>query len=87
MVNLVGGSIDIGNGLSRKVPPQHVRLWGSPKWIQKHIHGFRGDLKMVTIGGNGAGSFSTEAHLNAVPELDADGLFNRAIMQSGTLGD
>jgi len=87
MVNLVKRSIVIGNRLSRKVPPQHVRLWVSPKWIQKHIHGFRGDLKVVTIGGNGAGSFSTEAHLNAVPESDAEGLFNRAIMRSGTLGD
>ena len=55
------------------------------KWVQKHIHGFRGDAKMVTIGGNRAGSFSTKAHRNAVPESDAKGFFNRAIMQSGNL--
>ena len=55
------------------------------KWAQKHIHGFHRDEQMVTIGGNSAGSFSTEAHLNTVPESDAKGLFNRAIMQSGTL--
>ena len=88
-------------GSKNKLPPQHIRLWSSPgslsannglldqrlalKWVQKHIHGFRGDAKMVTIGGNSTGSFSTEAHLNAVPESEAKGLFNRAIMQSGTL--
>ncbi|RPA97433.1 alpha/beta-hydrolase [Choiromyces venosus 120613-1] len=55
------------------------------KWVQKHIRGFRGDSKMVTIGGNSAGSFAVEVHLNRVPESDAGGLFNRAIMQSGTL--
>ena len=48
--------------------------------VQKHIHGFRGDGKMVTIGGNNAGSFSTEAYLNTVPELGVKWLFNRAIM-------
>ena len=40
---------------------------------------------MVTIGGNSAGSFSTEAHLNAVPESDSKRFFNRAIMQSEKL--
>ena len=55
------------------------------KWVQKHIHGFRDDGKVVTIGGNRAGSFSTEAHLNAVPESNAKGFFNGEIMQSGTL--
>jgi len=76
------GVLPGGFGANNGLLDQRVAL----KWIQKHIHGFRGDPKMVTIGGNSAGSFSTEAHLNAVPESDAKGLFNRAIMQSGTLG-
>ena len=53
--------------------------------MQKHIHGFCGDPLTVTIGGDSAGSFCTEAQLNAVPESDAKWLLNRAIMQSGTL--
>ncbi|KAG0130645.1 Alpha/Beta hydrolase protein [Tuber indicum] len=71
------GGLGVHNGLL----DQRLAL----KWVQKHIRGFRGDPKMITIGGNSAGSFAVETHLNAVPGSDAKGLFNRAIMQSGTL--
>ena len=78
-LNILGNGV-LPGGLGSKNGILNKRL--PLKWVQKHIHGFRGDGEMVTIGGNNAGSFSTEAHLNAVP---AKGLFNRAIMQSGTL--
>ncbi|PUU75240.1 hypothetical protein B9Z19DRAFT_1154483 [Tuber borchii] len=74
IANFVKKSMDIGT----PIPLEQ-------RWVQKHIHGFRSDPKMVTIGGNSAGSFSTEAHLNVVPESDTKGLFNRAIMQSRTM--
>ena len=81
-LNIFGyGVLPGGLGANNGLLDQRLAL----KWVQKHIYGFRGDPKMVTIGGNSAGSFSTEAHLNAVPESDAKGFFNRAIMQSGTL--
>ena len=83
-LNIFGyGVLTGGLGANNGLLDQRLAL----NWVQKHIHGSRGDLKMVTIGGtsNSVGSFSPEAHLNAVPESDAKGLFNRAIMQSGTL--
>jgi len=64
-LNTLGyGVLLSGVGANKILLDQRLAL----KWAQKHIHGFRGDLKMVTIGGNSAGFFSAEEHLNAVPE-------------------
>ena len=51
-------------------------------WVQKNIGNFGGNPEAVTIFGESAGSFSVAALL--VSPL-ANGLFHRAICQSGTL--
>ncbi|GAA4474893.1 para-nitrobenzyl esterase [Rhodococcus olei] len=50
------------------------------RWVQENISGFGGDPSNVTIAGESAGAMSV-ATLLAVPS--ADGLFQRAICQSG----
>jgi para-nitrobenzyl esterase len=49
------------------------------KWVKQNIAKFGGDPNSVTVGGQSAGSYDTEA--NMVSPL-AKGLFNRAIYQS-----
>ncbi|GLV42339.1 alpha-Esterase-9 [Carabus blaptoides fortunei] len=49
-------------------------------WVQKNIHTFNGDAGNVTIFGNGAGAAAV--HLLMLSPM-AEGLFHRAIMQSG----
>lgn len=51
------------------------------KWIKKNIRAFGGDLDKITIFGESAGSASVMYHL--LSSL-SEGLFNRAIMQSGS---
>ena len=58
----------------------HDQLLGL-KWIQENIHKFGGDPKQVTIFGQSAGSFSVGS---LVLSPLAQGLFHRAIMQSGS---
>ncbi len=51
------------------------------RWVQEHIAAFGGDPRNVTIFGESAGAMSIGALL-AMPE--AQGLFKRAILQSGS---
>ncbi|XP_071526061.1 cocaine esterase-like [Panulirus ornatus] len=51
------------------------------QWVQRNIHNFGGDKTRVTIFGESAGGASV--HL-LVLSPKTDGLFNRAIMQSGS---
>ena len=50
-------------------------------WVQENIANFGGNPKSVTIFGESAGSLSVAMHL-LTPK--SNGLFHRAIMQSGT---
>ena len=70
-------------GESEQVPGNmglHDQLLGL-KWVQENIHHFGGDPKQVTIFGESAGSYSVGSHV--ISPL-AQGLFHRAIMQSGS---
>lgn len=51
------------------------------KWVQKNIAEFKGDAKNVTLFGESAGGFSVGSLLTT--DL-ADGLFQKAIIQSGS---
>ncbi|KAK5867622.1 hypothetical protein PBY51_012093 [Eleginops maclovinus] len=53
------------------------------RWIQQHIHNFGGNPDLVTIFGESAGGVS--ASLMLLSPL-SDGLFHRAIAESGTAG-
>ncbi|PWW80865.1 alpha/beta-hydrolase [Tuber magnatum] len=92
MANFVSRSVDIGILIVGGVLPGSLSAYGgfldqrlALKWVRKHICGFRGDPDMVTVGGNSAGSFAAEIHLNVMPGSNSKGLFNRAAMQSVTL--
>lgn len=50
------------------------------RWVQRNIEAFKGDANCVTLFGESAGGFAV-ATLMAVPQ--AQGLFHRAIVQSG----
>jgi carboxylesterase type B len=52
------------------------------RWIQKYIRCFGGDPDNVTLFGESAGAQSITWHLLA---RESWGLFNRVILQSGTL--
>ena len=51
------------------------------KWVQTNIQNFGGDSSSITIFGESAGSFSVAAHI--LSPL-SEGLFQRAICESGT---
>lgn len=53
-------------------------------WVQRHIRQFGGDPKRVTLLGASAGASSV--HLQILAE-SSKGLFKRAILMSGTLGN
>lgn len=52
------------------------------EWIQENIDAFGGDPENVTICGESAGSMSVSSLMLA---KDAEGLFDKAIMESGTI--
>ncbi|KAK6170097.1 hypothetical protein SNE40_018574 [Patella caerulea] len=59
-------------------------IWDQVKaleWIQKHISSFEGDPNKVTLFGASAGAFSIGLHLVST---NSKGLFQRAILQSGS---
>lgn len=53
------------------------------RWVQKNIKNFGGDPKRVTIWGESAGAVNVRTLL-AVPQAEKEGLFQGAILQSGT---
>lgn len=60
----------------------HLDMIEALRWVQSHIESFGGDAQNVTIGGESAGSFAASALM--LSPL-ANGLFNRAILESGTI--
>lgn len=54
------------------------------EWCQRHIAGFGGDPRQVTIGGESAGGCSTHALINYQEKLGESLYFHRAVIQSGT---
>ena len=54
------------------------------EWIKKHVENFVGDSDAITIFGQSAGGVSANLHILS-PR--SSGLFQRAIMQSGTVSD
>ena len=59
-----------------------IFLFPALKWVQRNIGSFGGDPKKVTIFGESAGGWSVSYHLVSPA---SNGLFQKAIVQSGTL--
>ncbi|OUS26272.1 hypothetical protein A9Q99_18750 [Gammaproteobacteria bacterium 45_16_T64] len=66
-------SVSTNNGLRDQI--------AALTWVKEHIHAFGGDANQITVFGESAGAKSI-ASLMVSPS--ADGLFNRAIIQSGS---
>ena len=60
----------------------HLDILQSLHWIKENIGSFGGDADNITVGGESAGSFAVSA---LVISPLAKGLFNRAILESGTI--
>jgi carboxylesterase type B len=54
------------------------------EWCQRHIAGFGGDPRQVTIGGESAGGCSVHALIAYQEKLGEGRYFHRAVIQSGT---
>lgn len=54
------------------------------KWTNENIHHFGGDKNRITLYGNSAGSSSVHAHIVSPA---CKGLFQRAILASGTINN
>ncbi|KAF9586737.1 hypothetical protein BGW38_002759 [Lunasporangiospora selenospora] len=70
-------------------PGESVGNWGlldqimALEWVRNQIHLFSGDKDKVTIAGESSGAVSTNTLMNIER---AHGLFQRAILQSGSMG-
>ncbi|XP_072397947.1 esterase FE4-like [Diabrotica undecimpunctata] len=75
-LNIVDTSLGIPSNVGLKDQIEALR------WVQRNIKYFGGNSKNVTLFGNSAGGSSVELLLHSPL---ADGLFHRAIMQSGSM--
>jgi len=60
----------------------HLDILEALKWVQENIVDFGGDPHNVTLAGHSAGAFAASA---MILNKEARGLFQKAILQSGTL--
>ena len=60
----------------------HLDMVASLLWLKEHISDFGGDPDNITIGGESAGSMAVSA---LILSKKAEGLFKRAILESGTI--
>jgi para-nitrobenzyl esterase len=74
---------DLGPDYARSMNNGLLDQMSALRWVRQNIAAFGGDAANVTVIGESAGAISISALLGA-PE--ADGLFDRAILESGTPG-
>ncbi|KAF8472830.1 Alpha/Beta hydrolase protein [Kalaharituber pfeilii] len=77
------GVLSDGTGANNGLFDQRVAL----QWVKKHIRGFGGDPDRITVGGESAGAFAVDSHLQAKgsetdPSLQ---LFRRGVLMSGAV--